>query len=317
MSARRNRQILRLVLWLSAPLPIFGCTSESSSYPDVPGAMLWDQPWASLSTHAELSASVPVPLPTDTSLLEAIRFGEGGAPPVSDVLEGVHMVFELDGRLLAQPVGFEAAESSGTNYRIVDDRSLRFSVDKSPWFLHSYGLDSSKSSLLLSPAEAGGGALMGFVLSVVQMNLLAGDLDSAAVRVAELLLADARVEEESDRFVYDLVHGDLSEIPTEGTDDIVVWLSQLLKETGLVNDDVPSDVLDAALEPIADELLTTDSEGIAAKLAQLVLESDVPLAVSKDRAQRLLPYALYRSFLEVRGYLANVERVELVLAPEN
>lgn len=302
-------------LWLLIPFVLLAC-GEEEPYPDTPGALLWDHEWASVSTHAELSASSPFPFPTDTALLDTLRYEQGGAPSTDDVLEGVRVVFELDGRLLAKPVGFERPESSGTKYRVEEDGFLRFSVEKSAWFRHFYSFDASRGTLLLTPADAGGGVLMGFVLDIVDMSLFAGDLDSAAARVGTALLSDPRVQTESDRFLYDLVHGDLGDVPIEGAEDIVSWLGQLLTQTGIVPADVERDGLEAELEPIAEELLSADSEGIAEGLLDQILASDVAFAIAPGRVEKVLPFSLYRSTLESRGYLSNVERVELVLAAD-
>lgn len=312
----RRREVLGAALTLLLPSAL-GCDDDDVIAPtgvEEPAALFWDHLWTFSGTYAEVTPDAALPFPTDRALLGRIRFGQDGGPPVADVLEGAELVFELDGRLLVKPAGADAAEYYGADYRVVDDVTLRASVRKSIWFPYSYLFDGTSRSLLIRPEAETGGGLMELVLEIVQRTLLSGALDSAALRIAALVVGDPRVETAMDGFVFDLVNGTIASIPIRNTVDATAYVASLLRDTGTVGSDVPDADLFAAIGPSVDEIAAFPREGIARALVERLVTVDiVTSSVEIERVDRAVTFAFYRRALETSGALAAVRRVDLLL----
>ena len=307
-----------LIAGILALLPgLAGCVPEEVPEPtevEDPAALFWDHLWTFRGAYAQLSDGTTLPYPTDLALLERIRYGQDGGPPVGDVLEGAEVTFEIDGRVLVRPAGAEAAEYWGTDYRVVDDVLMRASVRKSIWFPYTYVFDEASRTLLIQPEEGAGGAVMDLVLQIVQRTLFSGALDSAAARITTFLFEDPRVAEAIDAFLFDLIHGAIEEIPVQDPADITAWIIGLLRESGVVGPEVPDAILEAVIEPIVKEILPLDREGIAQALVDRVLESDaIAKIITPDRVEKVLMFALYRRVLETGQHLQSIESVDLLL----
>lgn len=278
-----------------------------------PSGLFWDHEWVFRETNVERNDGSVIPFPSDFELLERIRYGEGGAPPVGDALEGSEVVFEIDGRVLVRPVGADDFSYLGTNYRVLDDSLLRASVRKTVWFKYEYDYDAGTGTLLISPEEEAGEAVMNFFLDIISATLYSGSLDSAAARVTEALLHDPRVIQALDQFVYDLVLGQIEQIPVQSPEDVTAWLILLLRQTELVPPQTPDSVLEAIITPIVEEILPLDREGIARTLVDRLAESDAIAGLSGERVEAVLTFALYRRALERGQELSGIERVTMVL----
>ncbi|HEU5074018.1 MAG TPA: hypothetical protein VFU02_07590 [Polyangiaceae bacterium] len=286
---------------------------DSSDAPPDPAGLFWDNEWTFEGTYVKTGADTTLPLPTDLPLLERIRYGEGGAPPTSDVMEGARVIFEIDGRVLVQPAGTDAPEYFWTDYKVLDEQTLRASIRKSIWFPYDYTFDEPSETLLIQPDKEAGSAVMGLLLDIIEKTLFSGALDSAAARITELLFEDPRVSEAIDAFLYDLIHGAVADIPVQAPADVVAWLIELLKQSGIVPPEVPDTVLEAVLTPIVEELLPLDREGISRALVDRILESDLVTAITPDRVERVLTFVLYRRVLERGQTLDSIEQLDIVL----
>src|SRR5262245_21794993 len=112
----RGRAALTVAV-LGASFALAGCMEEgpvASAEPVNHSALFWDNLWTFRGTYVEMADGQTLPYPTDFPQLERIRYPEGDAPPHADVLEGANVTFEIDGRVLVQPAGAEAAEYYGT-----------------------------------------------------------------------------------------------------------------------------------------------------------------------------------------------------------
>jgi hypothetical protein len=310
----RTRDVL--VAGLLALLPsLAGCTEDLPEPTEVvdPAALFWDHLWTFRGTYVELRDGTTVPYVTDFALLERIRYGQDGGPPASDVLEGAEVTFEIDGRVLVKPAGAEAAEYWGTDYRVVDDVLMRASIRKTIWFPYTYVFDEPSRTLLIQPEEDAGGAVMDFVMEIVQRTLYSGALDSAAARITTFLFEDPRVSEAIDAFLFDLIHGALKDVPVQDPADVTTWIIGVLREAGLVDEGVPDAVLEAVIEPIVKELLPLDREGIAQALVDRLLDSDLVTSISPDRVELVLTFALYRRVLETGDHLHDIQRLDILL----
>ncbi len=306
------------VLLLTASTAATGCDDSSTDeIAPVAGGVLWDHTWSYQSTSVELKDDSSIPFPTDRQLLEKIRYGEGGAPPVGDVLEGAEVVFEVDGELLVKPAGYDEPMYFGTNYRVLDEVTLRASIRKSIWFKYSYSYDQAQDTLLVSPEEDSAAALMGFVMDVISATLYSGALDSAAARVSALLFEDARVEAAIDQFLFDFINGKVSAIPIQAPEDVTAWLIQLLKSTGIVDIDTPDRALEAIISPIVEELLPLDREALSNTLVDLILSSELVAKITPDRVEAVLRFALYRHALEKGQFLNSIQRVDMLLKAQD
>ncbi len=305
-----------LLFIVGAPLVLACDDTSAADEGSTPGGVLWDHEWTFQSTNVELRDGSTVPFPTDYALLERIRWGMGGgggAPPVGDVLEGARTIFEVDGRVLVQPDGFDEPAYFGTNYRVIDHELLRASVRKTIWFKYEYDFDPSSGTLLISPEEQAASVWMGFVLDIVQATLFSGALDSAAARVATFLFEDPRVKEALDQFVYDLVRGQLDRVPVSDPDDVTDWLIAVLKRSGLVPEATPDAVLRAVISPIVDDLLPLDRDNLAERLVDLIAGSDLGAAITEERVEAVFRFVLYREMLDIGQHLRNVRRIDMVL----
>jgi hypothetical protein len=306
------------VAGILALLPgLAGCTPEELPDPTEvvdPAALFWDHLWTFRGTYVELRDGTTVPYVTDAALLERIRYGQDGGPPASDVLEGAEVTFEIDGRVLVKPAGAEAAEYWGTDYRVVDDVLMRASIRKSIWFPYTYMFDEASHTLLIQPEEGAGGAVMDFVMEIVQRTLYSGALDSAAARITTFLFEDPRVVEAIDAFLFDLINGAIAEVPVQDPEDVTAWIIGVLREAGLVEPGVPDAVLEAVIQPIVEEILPLDREGIAQALVDRLLESDaISKIITPDRVERVLTFALYRRVFETGDHLHDIERLDILL----
>ena len=311
----RTRDILVAGLLALAP-GLAGCTDEDASEPTEvvdPAALFWDHLWTFQGTYVELRDGTTVPYPTDFALLELIRYGQDGGPPASDVLEGAEVTFEIDGRVLVKPAGAEEAQYFFTDYRVVDDVLMRASIRKTIWFPYTYVFDEASRTLLIQPEEDAGGAVMDFVMEIVQRTLYSGALDSAAARITTFLFEDPRVADAIDGFLSDLIHGAIKDIPVQDPEDVTAWIIGLLREAELVDPGVPDSVLEAVIGPIVEKILPLDREGIAQALVDKLLESDLVTAISPDRVQAVLTFALYRRVLETGDHLHDIERLDILL----
>lgn len=286
---------------------------DASDNPPDPAGLFWDHEWTFQGTYVKLDGDETLPLPTDLPLLERLRYGEGGAPPTSDVLEGAKVIFEIDGRVLVQPDGAEAPEYFWTDYKVLDEQTLRASIRKSIWFPYDYWFDEPTSTLLIQPDAEAGGAVMGLLLDIIEKTLFSGALDSAAAKITEFLFEDPRVSEAIDTFLFELIHGQLEDIPVQETDDVVAWLIELLRQTEVVPPGVPDQVLEGVLTPIVEELFPLDREGISQALVDKLLESDLVTEISPDRVERVLAFVLYRRVLERGQTLDSIEQLDIVL----
>lgn len=310
-----RRDVLGALLCLAVP-GVAGCDDDEVIAPTAgtdPAALFWDNLWTFRGTYVELADGTTLPYVTDLPLLERIRYGQDGGPPASDVLEGAEVTFEIDGRVLVRPAGAEAAEYFGTDYRVLDDVAMRASVRKSIWFPYTYHFDEASGTLLIQPEEEAGGALMDFVLEIVERTLLSGALDSAAARIVGFLLEDPRVGAAIDAFLYDLINGAIADVPVQDPADVTAWLIGLLRESGIVPPETPDRVLEGILTPIVEALLPLDREGIARALVDAILASDLVTDLDGERVEKVLLFALYRRVLETGQHLAAIERVEFVL----
>lgn len=286
---------------------------DTKDVPPDPAGLFWDNEWAFEGAYVKTNGDETLPLPTDLPLLERIRYGEGGAPPTSDVMEGAKVVFEIDGRVLVQVAGAEAPEYFWTDYKVLDEQSLRASIRKSIWFPYDYTFDEPSETLLIQPDPSAGSAVMGLLLDIIEKTLFSGALDSAAAKITEFLFEDPRVSEAIDTFLYDLIHGAIADIPVQEPADVVSWLIELLKQSGVVGPTVPDSVLEAVLTPIVEELLPLDREGISQALVDKILDSDLVTAITPDRVERVLTFVFYRRVLERGQTLDSIEQLDIVL----
>ena len=303
------------VLALAAVFAMAGCEDDvdSNETPSNPAGLFWDNEWAFEGAYVKTNGDETLPLPTDLPLLERIRYGEGGAPPTSDVMEGAKVIFEIDGRVLVQVAGAEAPEYFWTDYKVLDEQTMRASIRKSIWFPYDYTFDEPSETLLIQPDAEAGGAVMGLLLDIIEKTLFSGALDSAAARITEFLFEDPRVSEAIDTFLYDLIHGAIADIPVQEPADVVTWLIELLKQSGIVGPEVPNAVLEAVLTPIVEELLPLDREGISQALVDKILESDLVTSITGDRVERVLTFVFYRRVLERGQTLDSIEQLDIVL----
>ncbi|HEY6725219.1 MAG TPA: hypothetical protein VI197_14390 [Polyangiaceae bacterium] len=286
---------------------------DASDAPPDPAGLFWDNEWAFEGAYVETNADQTLPLPTDLPLLERIRYGEGGAPPTSDVMEGAKVIFEIDGRVLVQVAGADTPEYFWTDYKVHDEHTMRASIRKSIWFPYDYTFDEPSETLLIQPDAEAGGAVMGLLLDIIEKTLFSGALDSAAAKITELLFEDPRVSQAIDAFLYDLIHGAIADIPAQDPADVVAWLSDVLRQSGIVGPEVPDAVLEAVLTPIVEELLPLDREGISQALVDKILESDLVTAITPDRVERVLSFVFYRRVLERGQTLDSIEQLDIVL----
>jgi len=286
---------------------------DSNDNPPDPAGLFWDHEWAFQGAYVKTDGEETLPLPTDLPLLERLRYGEGGAPPTSDVLEGAKVIFEIDGRVLVQVAGADAPEYFWTDYKVLDEQTLRASIRKSIWFPYDYSFDEPSATLLIQPDAEAGGAVMGLLLDIIEKTLFSGALDSAAGKITEFLFEDPRVSEAIDNFLFELIHGRLEDVPVQEPDDMVAWLIELLRQAEVVPPGVPDQVLEGVLTPIVEELLPLDREGISQALVDKLLDSELVTQISPDRVEKVLGFVLYRRVLERGETLDSIEQLDLVL----
>ena len=286
---------------------------DANDNPPDPAGLFWDHEWAFQGAYVKTDGEETLPLPTDLPLLERLRYGEGGAPPTSDVLEGAKVIFEIDGRVLVQPPGTDAPEYFWTDYKVLDEQTLRASIRKSIWFPYDYSFDEPSETLLIQPDAEAGGAVMGLLLDIIEKTLFSGALDSTAAKITEFLFEDPRVSEAIDTFLFELIHGRLEDVPVQEPDDVVAWLIELLRQSEVVPPGVPDQVLEGVLTPIVEELLPLDREGISQALVDKLLDSDLVTQISPERVEKVLGFVLYRRVLERGQTLDSIEQLDLVL----
>jgi len=302
-------------LMFAAACGLVACEDDvdASDAPPDPAGLFWDNEWAFEGTYVHIKGDQTLPLPTDLPLLERIRYGEGGAPPTSDVMEGAKVVFEIDGRVLVQVAGADAPEYFWTDYKVLDEQTMRASIRKSIWFPYDYTFDEPSNTLLIQPDAEAGGAVMGLLLDIIEKTLFSGALDSAAARITEFLFEDPRVSDAIDTFLYDLINGKLADIPVQDPADVVSWLIDVLRQTGIVGPEVPDRILEEVLTPIVEELLPLDREGISEALVDKILESDLVTSLTGERVEKVLTFAFYRRVLERGQTLDSIEQLDIVL----
>ncbi|HEX6765999.1 MAG TPA: hypothetical protein VF103_10990 [Polyangiaceae bacterium] len=301
---------------LVASLGAFGCEEapDASAEAVNPSALFWDSLWTVEGTFAETNGNQTLPLPTDTELLDRIRYTSGDAEPPRDLLEGAEITFEIDGRLLVQAAGVDAPEYARTDYQVIDPALFRASINKSGWFDYTYAYDEAPRTLLIQPEPEASPVVMGLVFDIVGRTLLSGDLESPAARIAGLLLDDPRVPVATDAFVHSLVHGGITSVPIVDAADVTGYLAELLRESAVVGPEVSEGDLETELTPIAENVLGLDQAGIARALVDALAENElVTQGVSSERAGRVLDLALYRRALDESGATNGVNRLDLVL----
>ena len=286
-----------------------GCGDENDEpVPDAPGAFLLDQDWAYQATRIDHVAALP--LPTDSEVLRQIDDPE--LPPGADALHGTLARFGADGRLLIRLPEAEDVEDFGARYAVVDVRVAELQLHYDAWYGYEYHFDRGSGALLFDSeawgATSAGLRLLQFVDDLLTRTLIAGALDSAAMKLAKILEQDPRVRAAVEQLLFDWAHAG----------DPYSLAAVLVSSSGMklvLDPEHPEIVLE--LVGVMRDLESVERSDLVQHFVDEVSESGVVDArIAPERVETLLRFLLYVHVME-REVVGSVERAEIQLQETN
>lgn len=296
--------------WLSVALvsALSACAEETHPpVPDAPGSFLLDNPWQYEGTTLVTSGDESVPFPTDRGLLAAVHYPDGSAPPLGNALDGTSLRFGAGGRLLVAPPSSTDYADIGARYSVTNATDLRVKLAEDVWFSWGYHYDPPSGTLLLDPETPASGAVVGFVCDMLTQSLVTGALDGDAAAIADALSGDPRVET--------AVASELTALAALDPAVAAEELLELLAASHLLDPNLTGDVIAERLGTVVHALDGVEANALADALVSALLDANVlDPAISSERAEKAIRFALYRQVVTTQQNLAAVERLELELA---
>jgi hypothetical protein len=291
-------------------LGLVACAEETPQpVPATAGTFLLDHQWAYRTTQLVPNTDEALPFPTDPRVQGRLSYPAGDAPPTGDALYGSLLNFGADGRVLMQPPGFTEFHDWGSRYSIVDGRVVRLKLGTSSWFPYEYHYGSASGTLLLNPEAEASEAVVKLVNDLLTKVLVAGELESAASKLADALFGDARVAA--------AVAQQLPAIETLADSDPQAagrWLFELLAPSEIFEPGLGQAETVEGLVPVMEDLFPVEPAAFDEGLIDGVLDAGVTdPALADERIERVIRFALYRHVLETRQNLRTLEHVEIEL----